>query len=833
MPEEKEGYLIDYVSGDYVRETPEEIQAVQPYSKKLVEDYGYPKENIMIHPQYRVKVRPSDTKKEYPVDIAVFSKNEHTDDNCYLIVECKKNTRKDGKSQLEDYLRFSKASLGVWYNGKETLYLRKLEKDGRVEFVEIPNIPIYGQRVEDVGLFKRCDLKKTHNLKSVFSSIRNYLAANNTGITLDNEFVVQIINIIFCKIYDERFTKSNDIVSFHAGIEEPDKDVAARVKEIFNSVKKKYPDVFTSADNISLTDSSIAYIVGELQQYCLIESERDVIADAFEMFISPSLRGGQGQFFTPRNVVKLLVALASPTRNDKLIDPACGSGGFLIESLRHVWAQVKQEGEDLGWPEREIFADQQEVAIKNFRGIDKESFLSKTTKAYMAILGDGRGGIFCENSLEAPKNWSAATRNMIQLGAFDVVLTNPPYGSKLKIEDKAILSHYDLGYKCKANGGTFEKTTKQLDYQTPQVLFIERCLNLLKPGGHLGIVAPESMFCNPSHKYIMNYVESKAQIEAIISMPEELFQPHTHAKTCVVLMRKLNDGEVIDPDHDIFMAVAKWCGHDSRGLSVPFDDVPSIQERFETFRKGETLEYDHLGFVVKQSQIVDSIYLPIYYNPEIRKNLDALKDNYTLIKVSELVDKGLVSLSNGDEVGKLAYGTGSIPFIRTSDIANWEIKLDPKQGLSQEIYESLKAKQDVQANDILMVKDGTYLVGTCALITEGETQIVYQSHLWKIRSLDHEKLNPYLLLALFSSPIVKQQIRSKQFTQDIIDTIGRRVLELELPFPKDKKQEQKIIDQVKEVFAKRTEAKNLMRNVLLNITPVHDYDDSSSFLTLV
>lgn len=833
MSEEKEGYLIDYISGNHVKETPEEMQAVQPYSQKLVDDYGYPKENIMVHPQYRVKVRPSDTKKEYPVDIAVFSGNEHTDDNCYLIVECKKSTRKDGKSQLQDYLRFSKAELGVWYNGKETLYLRKLEQGGRVEFVEIPNIPVYGQRVEDVGLFKRCDLKKTHNLKSVFGSIRNYLAANNTGITLDNEFVVQIISIIFCKIYDERFTKLNEIVGFRAGIEEPDKDVAARVKEIFNSVKKKYPDVFTSADNISLTDNSIAYIVGELQQYCLIESERDVIADAFEMFISPSLRGGQGQFFTPRNVVKLLVALVNPTRNDKLIDPACGSGGFLIESLRHVWAQVKREGEELGWPELEIFADQQEVAIKNFRGIDKESFLSKTTKAYMAILGDGRGGIFCENSLESPNKWTTETCNAIQLGAFDVVLTNPPYGSKLKIEDKSILSYYDLGYKWKANNGTFEKTTKQLDYQTPQVLFIERCLNLLKPGGHLGIVAPESMFCNPSHKYIMNYVESKAQIEAVISMPEELFQPHTHAKTCVVLMRKLNDGEVIDTDHNIFMAVAKWCGHDSRGLSVPFDDVPLIQERFEASQKGKILEYDHLGFVVKQSQIVDSIYLPIYYNPEIRKNLDALKDGYTLIKVSELIDKGLVSLSNGDEVGKLAYGTGSIPFIRTSDIANWEIKLDPKQGLSQEIYESLKEKQDVQANDILMVKDGTYLVGTCALITEGETQIVYQSHLWKIRSLDPKKLNPYLLLALLSSPVVKQQIRSKQFTQDIIDTIGRRVLELELPFPKDKKQEQDIIDRVKEVFAKRTEAKNLMRNVLLNITPVHDYDDSSSFLTLL
>ena len=451
----------------------------------------------------------------------------------------------------------------------------------------------------------------------------------------------------------------------------------------------------------------------------------------------------------------------------------------------------------------------------------------------MAILGDGRGGIFCENSLEVPSNWNATTRNIVQLGAFDVVLTHPPYGSKLKIEDRAILSHYDLGYKWKSNNGTFEKTTKQLDYQTPQVLFIERCLNLLKPGGHLGIVSPESMFCNQSHKYIMNYVESKAQIEAVISMPEELFQPHTHAKTCVVLMRKLNNGEVINPDHNIFMAVAKWCGHDSRGLSIPFDDIPSIQERFETFRKGRALEYDHLGFVVKQSQILNSIYLPIYYNPEIRKNLDALKENYTLVKVSELVDKKLISLSTGDEVGKLAYGTGSIPFIRTSDIANWEIKLDPKQGLSQEIYDGLKDKQDVQSNDILMVKDGTYLVGTCALITKSETQIVYQSHLWKIRSLDHEKLNPYLLLALLSSPIVKQQIRSKQFTQDIIDTIGKRVLELELPFPKSTEQEQEIIDKVKEVFAKRTEAKNIMRNVLLNITPVHDYDDSSSFLTLV
>lgn len=620
----KDGYISDYVSGLQVRITPEEIEAVQPFLHKLVDDYGYPKENIVTHPQYRVKARPSDVKKEYPVDIAVFADSKHKDDDCYLIVECKKKKRRDGKEQLEDYLRFSKASLGVWYNGKETLYLRKYEQGGYVKFIEIPNIPIYGQRVEDVGLFRRCDLKKTHNLKSVFGSIRNYLAANNTGITLDNEFVVQIINIIFCKIYDERFTRAKDIVSFRAGIEEPRRDIASRIKKLFCSVKSKYPDVFDNSDNISLTDSSIAYIVGELQQYCLIESERDVIADAFEIFISPSLRGGQGQFFTPRNVVRLLVALTNPSRNDKIIDPACGSGGFLIESLRYVWEQVREEGNELGWPEREIFADQQEVAIKNFRGIDKESFLSKTTKAYMAILGDGRGGVFCENSLEEPSKWDSKTQNAIQLGTFDVILTNPPYGSKLKIDDKTILSSYDLGYKWKEKGDVYLKTNKQQDYQTPQVLFIERCLDLLKEGGRLGIVAPESMFCNPSHKYIMNYVESKAQIEAVISMPEELFQPHTHAKTCVVLMRKLSAGEKINKNSDIFMAVAKWCGHDSRGLAIPYDDIPAIQERFEKFKAGEQLEYDHLGFAIKYSQVINSIYLPIYYNPEIQDSLPDL-----------------------------------------------------------------------------------------------------------------------------------------------------------------------------------------------------------------
>jgi len=156
-----------------VRATPEEVEAVQVFSRMLVDDYGYPKELIRTRPQWRVKVRPSDTKKEYPVDIAVFSEKEHRDDNVDIIIECKTSNRKDGGTQLEDYLRFSTAGIGVWFNGDEKLFLKKYEAKGKVVFEVLPNLPRYGERLEDIGLYKRKDLKKTHNLKSVFRTIRN------------------------------------------------------------------------------------------------------------------------------------------------------------------------------------------------------------------------------------------------------------------------------------------------------------------------------------------------------------------------------------------------------------------------------------------------------------------------------------------------------------------------------------------------------------------------------------------------------------------------------------------------------------------------------------
>jgi len=832
MTESNNNNIEDFISGRQVRATPEEVQAVQVFSRMLVEDYGYPKSHIQTHPQWRVKVRPSDTKKEYPVDIAVFDSSTKEDGTEIIIVECKKSNRRDGKTQLEDYLRFSKARIGVWFNGAEKLFLKKTEKDGKALFEEIPNIPKFGERLEDIGLYKRKDLKVAHNLKSVFRTIRNYLAANAVGITRDEVFAQQIINLIFCKIYDERFTKPDDTVSFRAGVEEKPDEIQKRIIELFEHVKTQYSDVIDRDDEILLDSNTLTYVVGELQIFCITESERDAIADAFETFIGPSLKGGQGQFFTPRNIVKLIVDMVNPAIEEKLIDPACGSGGFLIESLRHVWNAIDKRGKSYKWPEHEIFAEKQRAAIRNIRGIDKDSFLSKVAKAYMAIIGDGRGGVFCENSLDNPENWKAITQESIQLGHFDIVVTNPPFGQKLKIDDSSILRKYALGHKWASNGktGIFTKTSQVQTSQAPQILFIERCLQLLRPGGRMGIIAPESMFCNPSHRYIVQYIKSVARIKAIVSLPEELFQPYTHAKTCAVVIEKIPT----DPEngHEIFMAVANWCGHDSRGLPIPHDDIPVILNKYLEYKKKGHAEYNHLGFVINEKQIKDDVYLPKYYNPEIPNKLKALSVTHDLLSFGELVQNGVLRISTGDEVGKLAYGTGNIPFVRTSDIANWEIKIDPKQGLSEDLYQKYSRKQDVKENDILMVRDGTYLVGTCAIISKFDTKIVYQSHIYKIRSLDYEKIHPYLLLAVLSSPIVKEQIYAKRFTQDIIDTLGARIHELILPVPKDKKSREDIIAQVEKILELKHSARDLTRKAILGVAPNNNGDENSEFLTL-
>jgi hypothetical protein len=192
-----------------------------------------------------------------------------------------------------------------------------------------------------------------------------------------------------------------------------------------------------------------------------------------------------------------------------------------------------------------------------------------------------------------------------------------------------------------------------------------------------------------------------------------------------------------------------------------------------------------IKFWISSDKIRGRVFIPKFYNPEVLARLDQLGGTHKCLRIGDLVDAGVLEVTTGDEIGKAAYGTGDIPFVRTSDIANWEIKAAPKQGVSQEIYDEYVGGQDVKEGDILLVRDGTYLIGVNCFVTKLDRQLLYQSHLLKIRVLDQERLDPRLLFLALNSGLVQIQLRSFQFTADIIDTIGRRFLDAIIPIPKN------------------------------------------------
>lgn len=483
----------------------------------------------------------------------------------------------------------------MWFNGKSHLYLRKrYVAGGKVEYDVLPTLPRYEQRVEDIGLYARRMLEVSKSLKSVLIDIRHHLAGNTVGITHDLRLAQQIINIVFCKIFDETTKAPDELVDFRAGIDEKPKMVLDRILGLFSRVKSRFHDVFDPTDTIELDEASLTYVVGELQPYCITEAQRDVVGDAFEVFMGPALRGEEGQFFTPRNVVKMIVECISPKPEESIIDPACGTGGFLVSSLDYVWRHIEADGLKRGLRPEQIREEQRHVGARFFRGVEKDSFLAKVAKAYMAILGDGRGGVFCGNSLLPPTEWAPLMRANVKLGTFDIVMANPPFGTKIPIRGSETLAQFQLAHQAKKDkaGGKYQWTSKLLDKQPPQILFIERCLQLLKTGGRMGIVIPESVLGMPTYTHIVQFLRERVRIVGVVSMPEDLFQPHTHAKTAVLFIHKSPPRA----DDETFMAVVEWCGHDSRGNPTIkihadgreelLDDIPKVSLAFREMMSG-------------------------------------------------------------------------------------------------------------------------------------------------------------------------------------------------------------------------------------------------------
>ena len=805
--------ITDYISGLSVKATPEEVNAVQVFSKILVEDYHYPKECIQTHPQYRLKSSPSDTRYKYPIDIVVFKTPEKNRGEEYIIVECKKPTREDGVSQLKDYLKFSDAELGVWYNGESTHYIRKYFQDGHILFDEhIINIPQYNQRLEDIGLFKRSDLIQTHNLKAKFVAIRNYLAGNAVGTTRDAELARQMINIILCKLYDEKYTRPDDIVTFRAGISEKSENVAKRIKSRFEEAKATYKDVIDLNESIDLDDKSITYIVGELQNYSLMMAQRDVVGDAFEIFIHRVSKGDQGQYFTPKNVVRTAIRILDVDIDDKIIDPACGSGGFLIESLKYLHRKIDIKGKEFNWPQNEIDNEKIAKANINLRGIEKDSFLAKVAKAYMIIMGDGKSGIFCEDSLDFPHNWQAKTQTNIHLDSFDILLANPPFGAKIPVKGEKKLSQYPLGHKWKMDNGKWQRLEKIKEHEAPQVLFIDRCLDFVREGGRLAIVLPDGVLSNPTDGYIVQHILERAEIIGLIDLPMSTFLPYTPTKTHLVFLKRTNAPR---KDYQFFMSYAKTCGHDKRGREIYEDEISLIPEYIKSIDKHST--HSHLGWKMRISDLVNNILLPKYYNPDIDNELNCYEKSgeYIIKSIAELQKEKIIKVSRGNEIGSENYGTGDIPFVRTSEVSNWEITTDCTHCISEDIYNEYKDKQNIEVGDILIVNDGTYLMGRTAMITESDTKIVFQSHFRRIKVLRKDILSPYLLLALLGLEIVQKQIESKSFRQGTISTLGNRLMEVKIPIPTNEDLKQEISSKIETIIEEKQKAKQIAQSFFM------------------
>jgi len=319
-----------------------------------------------------------------------------------------------------------------------------------------------------------------------------------------------------------------------------------------------------------------------------METKRDVIADAFEVFIGHALKGGQGQFFTPRNVIKMMVKIIDPNDDESIIDPACGSGGFMIETLKYVWKKIEIKGVERGWSKSDIEKEQRFYATEFIRGIEKDYFLSKVAKAYMTLVGDGTSGIFCEDSLDKPSNWNKKTQLNVENGTFKILLTNPPFGSKIPIKGNEKLKQYELGHKWKKSKKTLEwEKGKLKDKESPQVLFIERCLQLLDDGGRTAIVLPDGIFGNDKLGYIRQFISKNARILAIIDIPKETFAPNTTTKTSILILKKSNK---IEKDYPIFMAVCDKCGHDRRGKYIDEDDIKLVPEEFHNWKEQKNVE---------------------------------------------------------------------------------------------------------------------------------------------------------------------------------------------------------------------------------------------------
>lgn len=643
----------------------------------------------------------------------------------------------------------------------------------------------------------------------------------------------QIIYLLFCKLHDEVNKSDDEILEFQLKGDNSS-ELLNNIQSYFNrNIKYEFSEVIEPNASIELNKELITLIVSKLQNISLLKSSKDIINDAFEVFVSSKLKEDGGQFFTPLSVVEFMVNYLNPSIDSKILDPACGHGGFLLKIIDLLWKKID---ENYKFQEELKLAKKREI-ISNLYGIDKDLSLTKICKIYIEILTIGKCNIFCEDSLD-PNSYNSFVKNKVKNNSIDYILTNPPFGSKIPIDDKNVLQNYELGHIWKfINEEKWEKKKQLMKKQPPQILFIERCVQLLRDGGKLGIVLPEGIFGNPTDGYIWDFLRKNGKILGIISLDQNTFQPYTSNKTSILFFQKLKN---IPNNYEIDFAIVNYVGHDKDGkiqykmskngsiLHDPKTKLPIINNELKNLhlklKKCEQFNplKEQTVLKINLRQIKSNIFIPNYYLGVEKKLKELEYDNsITLTTIRDLIYQGIIYtnkngyIPRGNEIGSQVYGFGDIPFIRTSEIFSWEVNLDSNKKTSEEIYLKYKDKQNIEEGDVLLVKDGgPNLIGKTAYITELDIKIIIQSHIYQIKVLQNsDGFDSYVLLYLLNLNIVQKQIETITFIQGTIATIGNRIMDIILPVPNKIQKRKQISEFMKIIIDKKIEIRKKIQEL--------------------
>lgn len=591
-----------------------------------------------------------------------------------------------------------------------------------------------------------------NNTEQLFRELYYHLYSNSSS-SRSERILADLSKLILVSIAYTKGYADAEVRDFKAG-------KAGANATLLPVLVKTFPSAIKPHENFTLDDNALRHAFDLLKRIDLVSSPSHTFGDAFQALMGPRLRGDKGQFFTPRSVVRAMADILAPQDGMRVIDPACGTGGFLSAVL-DCWKR--------------------DHAYGTVVGIDKDSDLSLLASALSAVHADsGEVTVHNANSLDL----EALRASGVELGSFDLVLTNPPFGSKIGVTDRSILNQFSLGHmwESEKKGKGWRQLSLIRSTQDPQVLFLELCVRLLKPGGRMGIVLPEGIFGNSGAGYIWDFLREHGEIDGLIDCPRTTFQPGTDTKTNILLFTKREGTMRGSP---CWIAVAYTCGHDKRGRSVRADGTP-VPDDFARIA-ADWQRTPHTRKIWSKADLRDPYYLvPRYYDQHLTDEVshDAARLGAPVTTLGELMRAGFLTIRKGHEVGSEAYGSGDVPFVRTSDIHNFEISHDPTNCVSEDIYEQYRTQQNLKSGDILMVVDGRYKIGRCAIIHDWTARCVVQSHI-RIISLTPKATFPAVsLLYGLALPSVQREIRRLVFIQSTLGGLGQRISEIRLPDPR-------------------------------------------------